>query len=121
MALLPFGRQGKLPRVGTTGDDGDWDWKPHAAYERLCQECFEALQGAKKTTNGWAELAVDILAVNYRVNKYVVMSLELLSLELCDKILDLAQDGPEIEKHLAAQKKTEPLTGTVSMSAGDVG
>lgn len=119
MAIRPFGgRLGEMPRVGYLGDDFTWRWRPDARFDKLIQRFSEVWDKRPDLHNEWAELAVEALQVNYRVDKYLIMCCELLGAANCYRVVALAMDEPVVTEWLESKKKEEQLSADSSTNAG---
>jgi len=120
MTMRPLERPGSIPRVGRMGENCEWSWNPHPRFDALLQKYDQIFAGHKDTTNHWADLAIETLAVNYRINRFLAMLLGVLELEHCSRIIDLASDIPEFEAHEEAKKRGIERSDISVTSYGEV-
>ena len=118
MALYPF-NEGSIPRVGKQNANWEWEWQTHPRFDDLIKRYEKVFMGGEDSMGGWADLAVDTLAVNYRVDKHLAMVLGLFEYEHCTRILEMGMDTPERRKYDDAKKKDTPLSEGAAMNAGD--
>jgi hypothetical protein len=111
LGLLPD-RPSRLPYLIDLAEDGvSTIASPHPAFESISARAFEfwllfrGAENAPKLTNGdLSELAVDALAINYRVGKLEVLALlKLLSEQERNLVLRAMIDADEIEAYFRAQ------------------
>ena len=101
-AVFP-GRPTNLPRVFGADDSGDWAPKIAPEYEGVCERAhrwwraFLRLDGESVTEADLLDLAVDVLALNYRVSKAEVAAMGLIGDAELARIGRVIIDGDEIE------------------------
>ena len=120
MAIRPFARQGSIPRVGKMDENCEWTWTPRSEFDELLKKYEDVFAGGQRTMAGWADLAIDTLSVNYRIDVYLAMALGLVEFSHCEKIVDLATDEPEFRAHTEAKKRGIERSGVSVTSYGEL-
>jgi len=106
MTIQPFARSGSIPRVGRMAEeDNEWEWPHHPRFDPLAKKYEGVFAGREETPGGWANLAVDTLAVNYRIHPHLAMAMRLFDQSHASQIIKLAMDLPELEAYQEAKKR----------------
>jgi hypothetical protein len=117
MTLLPFAREGSIPRIGQMSDECEWLWVTHPKYREL-QKRYESLAIGDGQDIDVADLAVETLAVNYRLNKYLAMMAGLLEADHCRLIIDMGMDEPAWLADQEAKKRGIDRSGGSLTNSG---
>jgi hypothetical protein len=88
-------------------DECEWAWRIEPTYDELVKRFSDAWEKPPDKHNEYAELAAAALAINYRVDKYLLMCCGILRSTDCYRVVEAAQDVPEVMKQIELKKKEE--------------